>query len=239
VKGVRLRVSELDYEYRHLGSADCDNIANVNTPGYVRKVADQVAYAAQGIGAGVDVARTRLATDRFLQAASLSAGADAARQSVRYELYDQIQNRFGDPSSDTGFFAKIDQLFSTYAGLAESPTSSAARQDTIYKTKALFDEAAGVSRQIQLARQEADSRLQGAVETINPLLEEIDKLNKTIASGSAVNGDVTGAQNTQLSLINQLSKYMDVKVEQRANGGVTLRTGSGMTLVGEGHATLT
>jgi flagellar hook-associated protein 1 FlgK len=215
-----------------------DNIANVDTPGYVRKVADQSAAVTNGYGSGVDVTRVRLATDRFLQAAGLSAGADAARQTVRYELYDQIQNQFGDPSSDSNFFAQVDKLFASYATLAESPTSSAGRQDTIYKTQAIFNQASGIAAQIQSSRQEADGRLQSAIETVNPLLEQIDKLNKTIAAGSVTNQDVTGAQNAQLGLINELSKYMDVKVEARSNGGVTLRTGAGTTLVGEGHATL-
>ncbi|WP_453977604.1 flagellar hook-associated protein FlgK [Brevundimonas sp. Marseille-Q4549] len=215
-----------------------DNIANVNTAGYVRKITDQTAAVTTGFGAGVEVSRVRLATDRFLQAASLSAGADAARQGVRYELYNQIQSQFGDPSGDSGFFAQVDKLFASYAAMAESPTSSAARQDTIYKTQALFNQAAGIASQIQSVRQEADGRLQNAIETINPLLEQIDKLNKTIAAGSVTNQDVTGAQNAQLGLISQLSQYMDVKVEARSNGGVTLRTGTGTTLVGEGHATL-
>ncbi|MFN7109131.1 MAG: flagellar hook-associated protein FlgK [Brevundimonas sp.] len=215
-----------------------DNIANVDTPGYIRKVADQSAAVTNGYGAGVDITRVRLATDRFLQAASLSAGADAARQTVRYELYDQIQNQFGDPSSDSNFFAQVDKLFASYATLAESPTSSAGRQDTIYKTQAIFNQASGIASQIQSARQEADGRLQSAIETVNPLLEQIAKLNKTIASGTVTNEDVTGAQNAQLGLINELSKYMDVKVEARSNGGVTLRTNAGTTLVGEGAAKL-
>lgn len=215
-----------------------DNIANVDTPGYIRKVADQSAAVTNGYGSGVDITRVRLATDRFLQAASLSAGGDAARQTVRYELYDQIQNQFGDPSSDSNFFAQVDKLFASYATLAESPTSSAGRQDTIYKTQAIFNQASGIASQIQSARQEADGRLQSAVETVNPLLEQIAKLNKTIASGAVNNEDVTGAQNAQLGLINELSKYMDVKVEARSNGGVTLRTNAGTTLVGEGAATL-
>jgi flagellar hook-associated protein 1 FlgK len=215
-----------------------DNIANVDTPGYIRKVADQSAAVTNGYGSGVDVTRVRLATDRFLQAAGLSAGADAARQTVRYELYDQIQNQFGDPSSDSNFFAQVDKLFATYATLAENPTSSAGRQDTIYKTQAIFNQASSISAQIQSARQEADGRLLSAIETVNPLLDQIAKLNKTIVAGTVTNEDVTGAQNAQLGLINELSKYMDVKVEARSNGGVTLRTNTGTTLVGEGAATL-
>ncbi|MGH7018248.1 MAG: flagellar basal body protein, partial [Brevundimonas sp.] len=69
-----------------------DNVSNVNTPGYIRKIADQQSWASQGMGAGVEIARVRLATDRFLQAASLNAGADAGRQSVCYELFNNIQS---------------------------------------------------------------------------------------------------------------------------------------------------
>ncbi|WP_151212566.1 flagellar basal body protein, partial [Brevundimonas diminuta] len=29
-----------------------DNVSNVNTPGYVRKIADQQSWASQGVGAG-------------------------------------------------------------------------------------------------------------------------------------------------------------------------------------------
>ena len=38
-----------------------DNVSNVNTPGYVRKLADQTAYKANGVGVGVDIARIRRA----------------------------------------------------------------------------------------------------------------------------------------------------------------------------------
>ncbi len=215
-----------------------DNISNVNTPGYVRKIVDQTAAMANGYGAGVDVARVRLATDRFLQAAGMSASADAARYEVRNELYNQIQSAFGDPSGDGGLFGDIDELFAAFASLSEMSTSSPARQDAIYKTQALFNEATAISKQIQSLRQEADGRLGAAVAAVNPLLEQIDKLNKTIATASVTGQDATGAQNAQIDLINQLSELMDVKVEARANGGVTIRTNTGATLVGDGHATL-
>ena len=92
-----------------------DNVSNVNTPGYVRKVAEQRTLTSQGMGSGVEVARIRLATDRFLQAASLNAGAESARQGVKYELYDRIQSLFGDPGGDAGFFSQVDGVFSAFS----------------------------------------------------------------------------------------------------------------------------
>lgn len=215
-----------------------DNVSNVNTPGYVRKIADQVAVSSQGVGAGVEVARIRLATDRFLQSAALNAGADAARQGVRYELYDRIQSLFGDPGGDRGFFTQIDQMFAAFAAAAEDPVSSPLRQDSLLKVQALFDEARRISGQIQAVREDADGRIVTAVEAANSLLQQIERLNGEIAGAEVVGADSTGAQTAQATLITQLSELMDVRITPRSNGGVTIRTGSGALLAGQGYATL-
>lgn len=215
-----------------------DNVSNVNTPGYIRKIADQQAYTNQGIGAGVEVARIRLATDRFLQAAGMSAGAEAGRQTVRYELFDRIQSLFGDPGADSGFFSQIDNLFAAFAASAENATSGPARQDAIYKTQALFDESARIAKQIQGVRADADGRVQSAVERANALLEQIEKLNTEIAKATVIDGDATGAENAQANLISELSELMDVRVAPRSVGGVEIRTGAGILLAGQGAAKL-
>lgn len=215
-----------------------DNVSNVNTPGYVRKIAEQQTLVSQGVGSGVEVARIRLATDRFLQAASFNAGADAARQSVRYELYDRLQGLFGDPGGAGGFFAQVDQAFSVFAAAAEDPTSSPRRQEALFRTQALFDEGARIAGQIQAVREDADGRIQSAVEQANSLLQQIEALNIEIARSTAVGGDGSGAETAQAALIGQLSELMDVRVSVRSVGGVSIRTGAGVLLAGEGHATL-
>lgn len=215
-----------------------DNVSNVNTPGYVRKVADQVSLTSQGMGSGVEVARIRLATDRFLQAASLNAGAEAARQGVRYELYDRVQSLFGDPGGTSGFFSQVDAVFSAFAASAEDPTSSPRRQEALFRTQALFDEAGRIGGQIQAVREDADGRIQSAVEKANNLLQQIEGLNLEIARATVVNGDASGAETAQSALIGQLAELMDIRVTTRAVGGVSIRTGAGTLLAGEGAATL-
>ena len=211
-----------------------DNVSNVNTPGYVRKIADQKTLTGMGIGSGVEIARIRLATDTFLQAASMKAGAESARQTVRYELYDRIQSLFGDPGGDKGFFSRIDSLFSAFAASGENPTSSPSRQDALFKTQALFDEAGRIGKQIEAVRQDADARILSAVEKANSLLEQIEGLNLEIARASATKGDSSGAQSAQSGLLSELSKLMDVQITQRAIGGVTVRTNGGAMLAGQG-----
>ena len=215
-----------------------DNVSNVNTPGYVRKIADQTTLTSDGMGSGVEISRIRLATDRFLQAANLNAGAESARQGVRYELYDRIQSLFGDPGGDNGFFSKVDGVFSAFAASAEDATSSPRRQDALFRTQALFDEASRVAKQIQAVREDADGRLQSAVEKTNGLLKQIEGLNLEIARATAVNGDASGAETAQSALIGQLAELVDIRVSARPVGGVSIRTGAGTLLAGHGAATL-
>ncbi len=215
-----------------------DNVSNVNTPGYVRKIAEQQTLTSQGMGSGVEVARIRLATDRFLQAASLNAGAEAARMGVRHELYDRIQSLFGDPGGDAGFFSKVDSVFSAFAASAEDPASSPRRQDALFRTQALFNEAGRIAKQIQAVREDADSRIQSAVERVNGLLEQIEGLNLEIARATAVDGDASGAETAQAALIGQLAELVDIRVSTRSVGGVSIRTGTGTLLAGQGAATL-
>lgn len=215
-----------------------DNVSNVNTPGYVRKIADQQTLISQGMGSGVEVARIRLATDRFLQAASLNSGAEAARQGVRHELYDRIQALFGDPGGTKGFFAQVDSMFAAFSASAEDPASSPRRQDALFKTQTLFDEAGRIAKQIQAVREDADGRVQSAVEKANSLLQQIEGLNLEIAKATVVNGDASGAETAQSALIGQLAELMDIRVTVRPVGGVSIRTGNGTLLAGEGAATL-
>ncbi|MBJ7483266.1 flagellar hook-associated protein FlgK [Brevundimonas sp.] len=215
-----------------------DNVANVNTPGYVRKIAEQVSLTTEGVGSGVEVARVRLATDRFLQSASLNASADSNRQGVRYELYDRIQTLFGDPGGNSGFFSQVDAAFASFATMAESAGSSPLRQEALFKVEALFDESTRISAQIQSVREDADGRIQTAVEKANDLLQHIETLNVDIARATVINGDASGAETQQATLISQLAELMDVKVSQRSNGGVSIRSSAGLLLAGQGAATL-
>ena len=215
-----------------------DNVSNVNTPGYVRKIADQVAYASNGIGAGVEVSRIRLATDRFLQAASLNAEADAGRYGVQAELYDRIQSLMGDPGGSGGLLGQVNGLFSAFSTLSDNAISGPYRQQALSQTQALFDEATRIAGQIQAVREDADARISAGVARANELLGQIEAMNVEISRASVAGGDTTGAEAAQAALIDQLSGIMDIRVSVRPVGGVQVRTGTGMLLAGDGHATL-
>lgn len=216
-----------------------DNIANLNTPGYIRKVSQQNSVVTAGIGMGVRSGQVTLAADKYLQAAALKASSASAQSDTAYELLDQIQSQFGDITDTNNLFGQASSVLSSMAQLGEDPTSSAGRQQAVSYLTGFLSEADRISTRIQTIRGDADARIGTDVSAVNDLLKSISALNGTI-SGAAVSGaDATGAQTTQMSYIDQLSKLVDVKVTQEANGGVSVRTQSGLTLVSTGnYATL-
>jgi flagellar hook-associated protein 1 FlgK len=215
-----------------------DNVANINTPGYVRKIADQISRTSDGVGVGTDISRIRLSTDRFLQAATLNAQSSASRASVRSELYDRVQSLFGDPSEDSSLFGQVDALFSSFAAIGEDSLSSPRRQAAVMSAKQVFDEANRISTAIQAVRTDADSRITSAVDNVNQLLGDIESLNLEISRASVGGRDTSGAETAQAQLIDKLSALMDVRIAQRPVGGVTLRTNDGVLLAGDGSAKL-
>jgi len=210
-----------------------DNVANVNTPGYVRKVVDQSAVVAGGQGSGVTVNQVRNATDGFLQAATLGANAGTGMASILSNILDQAQSLFGDPSTTGSYFSTMDGVFSAFSTLASNPTTSG-RAQALSQVSSFFNQSAALSTSLNTLSAQTDQRLTTDVGQVNQLLSQIDGLNAEISRANATGGDSTGAQNQQSGLIDTLSSLMDVKVSTLPSGGVVVRASDGTALAGDG-----
>jgi flagellar hook-associated protein 1 FlgK len=220
-------------------SAVSDNIANVNTPGYVRKQVIQQPLVVAGAGAGVNIVGVQRVTDQYLQAASLTAGSDSSRYNVYSQFLDNAQSLFGDPSSSDDFFNLPDQISANFASSANDPSSSLLRSQALNSVNNFLSQADRINTQITALGTTVDSKVTDDVNQVNSLLSQIDKLNVDISRAKIQGTDSTGSENIQSQLLNQLSGLMNVRVSQRAQGGVDVRSTEGVQLAGEGAATLT
>ena len=211
-----------------------DNIANINSPGYVRKVIDQAPLVAGGMGSGVTVTQIRRAADQFLQRASLNATASAAEAGVTATAMDRAQALFGNPGDSSSFFSRLDDVYAAFTAASTDAASSIRRDQAIDRVTDFLNEASRISTTLQAMGVEADSQISAAIERTNQLLKQIDDLNGDISRGRVQGGDTTGPENVQSQLINELSSLMDVSVAARANGGVIIRASDGNALAGSG-----
>jgi len=215
-----------------------DNISNVNTPGYVRKVINQQQLVIDGAGSGVDVKSITRVTDQYLQLASLTAASDSSRWDVTSEFLDNAQSLFGDPSADSFFFNRLDDIFANFAGAADDPSSALLRTQAVSTAQDFLGEADRVNTQINQLRGTVDTRVTDSVARANELLGQINKLNGDISRARVVNSDSSGSENIQAQLLDELSTLMSVKVDSRTNGGINVRSPEGVLLAGDNAAVL-
>ncbi|HEX2558744.1 flagellar hook-associated protein FlgK, partial [Phenylobacterium sp.] len=210
-----------------------DNIANVNTPGYVRKAMVQESQVISGAGMGVTVTGIKRVTDQYLQLASLTAGSDAAKWNVVSEYLDSAQSLFGDPSSPGYFFSRLDEVWNAFAQAADDPSSSLLRSQALTRVQDFLTEADRINGSLQNLAKTVDARLVAGVDRANALIGEIQKLNVDITRTKMAGGDASGSENIQATLVDELAGIMNVRVAKRDAGGVVIRSAEGMTLAGD------
>ncbi len=215
-----------------------NNVANANTPGYVRTETILSPRTQLGAGAGVEVTGVKRAADRFLATASYIASAAHGAASVRADLLSRAQASFGDPASDTSMFATLDDFWASMTEIGVDPSSSLRRSDAVSNLQATFDEMRRIGQSLQDLTAEADARIGEAVSQAQNLMNRIADLNDEIRLNKRTGADASGAENAQSALIDQLSSLMDVRTTAVAEGGVQVRTSGGALLVGVTAATI-
>lgn len=216
-----------------------DNIANVNTPGYVRKEVNQESLVVDGAGMGVKINGVRRITDQYLQLASLTASSDSKRWDAVSQYLDNAQSLFGDPGNDGFFFNRLDKIFAGFAGVADDPSSTLLRGQALSNVEDFLTEADRINGQIVSLGKTVETRINAGVDRANHLLEQISILNADIKRASLVGADASGSENIQSQLLDELAGLMNIRTVNRNGGGVDVRSAEGVLLAGDQPAKLT
>src|ERR1700761_5026096 len=220
-------------------SATSDNIANVNTVGYNRKVVTQSETVIGGQGAGVHVDSIQDAYNTFLEKASLAAQSQAGQTSVVSNFLSQAQQMFGDPSSTTSFFGNLDSAYSAFASAAATPSSSLAQTNALNALNTFLSSANSLSNNLSGLVNQANQQTSTDVSQVNTILGQIAQANTDIARIGVSGGDTSGLENQLSTLQDQLSTLMQVQTSPDGTGGVVIRSQDGTYLAGDqGAATL-
>jgi len=211
-----------------------DNIANVNTPGYVRKTVEQQPLVVAGEGMGVSVTGTKRVTDQYLELASQTAAGESSRWSSYSQYMDTAQGLFGDPTSENFFFNRLDTIYSGFSAAANDPSSTLLRGQAVANVQDFLGESQRINGQLNSLSQTMDTRISADISQANDLLTRINSLNGDIVRARLIEQDASGAENIQAQLVDQLSGLMGVKVSPHAGGGVDIRSGDGLKLAGDG-----
>ena len=207
------------------------NIANVNTPGYTRRVVDFSAIpptSQYSAGNGVTVTGIRAQRDVLLERRLEQETIAASREAALAEALGVAELALG--SGGASIETRLSAFFDTFARLADNPMSPVARQEVALQGESLAASFRNTADRLAAARRDVNTQLGAALDDINALASRIAVLNERM--GTAANDPARlHMADEQGQLVRQLSELADVRVLQRPGGGIDIDIADGRPLV--------
>ncbi len=216
-----------------------NNVANLNTEGYARRVVQQEALSVGGQIAGVDIAEVRRVVDKFLNQESLSANSTSAQYGAQSNVYSQLGAFLGEPGDGTSLTSQLDSVFAAFSQASLAPTTNASQQGILNAFQNLTSTISSLADSVSGLRAQVDQQVTASVGSVNTLIKQIYTLNGDIANATA-RGDTESALLDQRdTALSNLAQMMGVRTSEMPDGRVTVMTTDGVNLVGDTYAQLT
>ena len=217
-----------------------NNIANANTPGYIRQEVILTPAPTQQVGGlllglGVQVQSIVQKIDLFLEERLRGAISDLANGEAQEQTYLQLEALIGE-LGDTDLSTSLTSFFASIQDILNQPENIAVRNLAALQGRALADDISRLSMRVREVRADVNNRIIDSADEINRLTQEIARLNVTIVEieGSDTSGsDAVGLRDKRLLALSQLAKIIDIRTVEQPTGSVSVFVG-GDFLVLEG-----
>lgn len=208
------------------------NVANVHTPGYSRLAPNMVSIAGQGAqsaGGGVQVTSLRRLTGEFQNQQLWRANTEMNMHASAQQYLGALEGLMSGEGSSISI--GLDQFFATLSELTVSPESVALRQQVITEAGNLGRRFSGLAGNIDSQIRALQEQRDGMAVQMNGLLENLGQLNGRIVAGEAVGDDTSALRDHREVLIGDLSQFASIRINEVADGSITLSLGNGQPLV--------
>jgi len=216
-----------------------NNVANVNTKGYARQEAvlteaDSVRTdSGLLLGGGVRIDRIMSHYDKYLEY-SIAKQNNALEEQRTYEkFFGRIESVLDENNSK--LTSNITAFFNSWQGLSADPLSSVARADVAMKATNLCQGIRNTYGELKNLQIEADNNVANEVQEINNLLASIAELNKKTYEAAADGSESAGFASQRLIALQELSGKLNLQYFEDQNGGLTVMTTDGKSLVEKGN----
>lgn len=222
------------------------NVANVQTPDYVRKTLEQMETATEN-AVGVRVIGINRQLNQLIQTQLRTETSGGSFADAVDRLYQQLQTIYGTPGSSLGLDAVFNNFTTALQQLQAAPADVSAQNNAVNSARVLTQQLNSMSGGIQTLRSAAEQGIATDVDTANTALQHIAQINMQLSTLDPHDAITATLLDQRDADINQLSQLMSIKVMQGDNNQVTVYTGSGIQLVGlsamqlsfDAHGTLT
>lgn len=210
-----------------------NNVANVGTEGYTRKILPQSSQIVNGRSIGVlgeTIIRnvdTRVQRDLWTQISSTEFN------SVQASYLSRIDQFHGAPSDNVSVAAEISKLQDNFSALASEPDNQFLLADVVSQAQDTANKINDLSDYLTTIRNDVQNEASVTVTSINDLLKQISALNSDIRFTKITGGSTAAAEDKRDQAIKELAQYMDITTFRRSDGIVTVQTSQGVEIASD------
>lgn len=215
------------------------NVANINTPGYARQMAQFVTRepsSSRGVllGQGVDVGSVRRSEDRFFNRNLWLGGMELGYYEARGRGLSEIEDQFNETIEGTGISGAMSEFWATWSDLASNPQASAERANVRGMAEVMAARFRTSYSRLETTRKSLNAEVRETATKVNNLLEQIADVNVRIANVERGGGEAADFRSIRNSYMGELSGYLDFSYFEQDDGSVHISAGAGYTLVESG-----
>ncbi len=209
------------------------NVANANTPGYVREELLITASAPfenggllLGTGASTDGVRQQI--NNYLETQIHQANADTTSALARQDGYNELQLILSELSGQD-LSTKLNEFTASVNELINQPELLANRQSVVQEGVSLASAITGTREKIDRVRNGLTSEIGSLADEANTLIDRVSFLNQRIIqteSAGLLKSQAGALRSERLGALNRLSEIVPIRVVEESNGKVNVYSGS-------------
>ena len=204
-----------------------NNIANVNTPGYSRRVAimsetSPLKINNHQIGTGVIADKIQSFRQEYYDREVRNSNSRLSSYTNDTNFLQRVETIFSEPS-DLNIGTMVENLLNSFDELSFKPENITLRQYAVLQAESLSERINQTANGLSDLRNEAYKNTATFTESINDLLKEIAALNNDILkSGNISSGESLTLIDERENKLEELSKIVDIKVGNNDDGSVNI-----------------
>lgn len=204
-----------------------NNIANVNTEGYVRQRGN---LEEQSVG-GVLNENVERVIDKFAQRQNITDTTRLGEAEIFFEKIDQLDELYASEASSIS--GSMTRFFSALQTATDEPNNESSRQLVLGQAEALVGQFESINNYLINSVENTNAEVDAVIDQANDLITSISELNEQIA-GSQFGPQTSGSEsvkNSRDQAILELAKIVDITTIEQSSGATQVLMKTGQSLV--------
>lgn len=209
------------------------NMANVATPGYARRVAMLEAIRGQVtdphmIGAGVGVASVRRQIDDALQKRLWNGISDEFSTAQQLNAMNQLESILNE-GTEFDLSTQMDEFFNTWS---QATTLLDSESSLVNQGRSMASFIKNMRTDLLATREQIENQINAQTEQANELFSALASINETIATREGTGAESGSLRDQRDQIVSELSTIVDVTVNETTQGTYNVYVGSTPVVLG-------